>query len=144
MHAVDTAAASTDTPTARQLLPRSIRTACDLAVAAPAGPLCPVAAATRAGRGRIGRYRVAWLGSGWEPLCYRPLAADRRDTVWTSVRPGTLLAEFPAGGRVEAVYLVTGAAKPLRRCRFRPTGAGTLRITLPDGREVERPDPRPF
>jgi hypothetical protein len=87
-------------------------------------------------------YRLVWRGGAWQYLSRQRLQTDGRDETWGRVSPGELVAQHDRGGPIDAVYLVVRAEKPLLRCTFARTGAGTLRITLPDGRVVERPDPR--
>jgi hypothetical protein len=84
---------------------------------------------------------MVWRHGAWQYFADRRLSG-RSDAVLECVRPGELLAEHPRGRPIDLVYLVVQAEKPLRRCKFTRTPAGALKITLPDGRQIERPDPR--
>ena len=105
-----------------------------------------------------GRVRELWYRMAWEPgaAAWRYFAeerlpegtiraSDRHATVFGNVPSGTLLAQHDRGRPIDAVWLVHAPVgeKEIRvtRCEFRVT-VGGLRITLPDGRTVERPNPR--
>jgi hypothetical protein len=133
-------------------LPQYVREACDLAASGaepPDTPLQIVAARkdySARGRCREHWYRLAWRGGEWRYLGDRRLAvgrflaADRHDAVDADVWPGELIVEHDRGGPIRAAYLVT--EEELMRCELRRTRDGQLRITLPDGRDVVRPNPR--
>jgi hypothetical protein len=127
--------------------------ACEIAATdgEPDGPPISIRAAHKAyssrGRRDAHWYRMVWRSGAWQYYARERLPEDPRErcaTVYGDVRPGELVAQHDRGGPIDAVYLVT--SRPgndrLRFCTLRRTRAGTLRITLPDGRVVERPDPR--
>jgi hypothetical protein len=59
------------------------------------------------------------------------------------VWPGEIVIQHDRGGPIDAAYLVVDEdQKPLIQCRLGRTRDGQLRITLPDGREIVRPNPR--
>jgi hypothetical protein len=140
-------------PEPKPLAPE-IAEACELAATdgEPDGDHITVRAARKDynARGRCNEhwYRMVWRHNAWQYFSHERLptgtflARDRRATVLGEVWPGELVVQHDRGGPVNAVYLVVRQEKPLRRCTFARTRAGALRITLPDGRTVERPDPR--
>lgn len=88
-------------------------------------------------------YRVVWRYGGWKSCAHGDLASNTSCYVmYGRVWPGELIAQHDHGGPVTSVWLVTDT-NPLEPCTFTRRGDGTLCITLPDGREVKRPDPLP-
>jgi hypothetical protein len=105
----------------------------------PAGdPMLIAGACKRAGEHW---YRLVWRHGAWQYCTRGRLASDiSYHVIYGCVWPGELIAQHDHGGPVVSISLVTDE-NPLEPCAF-ARGAGTLRITLPDGRTVERPDPR--
>jgi hypothetical protein len=101
------------------------------------------------GRRRAHWFRMAWHNGGWEYLGDRRLAngtfysGDRHDTVYGDVWDGELVAQHDRGGAVDTVYIVSAAAEEerLQRLAF-ARRSGRLLVTLPDGEELDLPDPR--
>jgi hypothetical protein len=59
------------------------------------------------------------------------------------VRAGEIVIEYTEGAPVTTAYLITGeVACGYIRLEARQTESGTVKIDLPDGRVIERPDPR--
>jgi hypothetical protein len=86
-------------------------------------------------------YRLVWRHGAWQYFTRRRLESDTYRVFYGCVRPGELVAQHDRGGPVSSIWLVTDE-NPLEPCTFARTGDRTLRITLPDGRVIERPDPR--
>lgn len=90
-------------------------------------------------------FRMVWRNGSWGYIGARLpsgnfLASDRRAEVVAEVYEGELVARHDRGGKIEAVsIIVNGTRKVLE---FYRTRVGNLKITLPDGREIELPDPR--
>jgi hypothetical protein len=129
-------------------LPPEVLAACDIAASGREADGEP-RTVSASGHRRYGRghwRRLVWRAGAWRPFADRALArhADPDDIVPGIVRPGELvLHQRGASGRVTAAYLVCDAPsqRPLKLCDFAEL-LGALRITLPDGRQVERPNPR--
>jgi hypothetical protein len=128
-------------------LPPEVLAACDIAASGRAADGEPrtVSASGRCRYGRGHWRRLVWRAGAWRPFADRALArrADPDDIVPGIVRPGELVVhQRGASGRITAAYVVCGAPsqRPLKLCNVeeRP---GALRITLPDGRQIERPYP---
>jgi hypothetical protein len=101
------------------------------------------------GRCREHWFRMVWRGGAWQYLGDRRLASgnfrasERHDMVMAEVWPGELVVQHDRGGPIDAAYLVyDGGDRSLARCDLGRTRDGQLRITLPDGRQVVRPNPR--
>jgi hypothetical protein len=101
------------------------------------------------GRCREHWFRLVWRDGAWRYLGDRRLAsgtfyaADRHDTVMAEVWPGELIVQHDRGGPIDAAYLVfEGDGRSLVACDLGRTRDGQLRVTLPDGRQVVRPNPR--
>lgn len=99
-------------------------------------------------------YRMVWRGGEWQYLGDRRLgpvglrADTRHQTTYGHVWPGELLVTHDRGGPVDGAWVVravadgTDLSKCLVRCEVARTRSGDLRITLPDGRTLDRPNPR--
>jgi len=101
-------------------------------------------------------YRMAWRpgASSWSyfgdermPAFNAYNASTRRVTITGPLPPGTLLVQHHRGRPVDSVYLVVGPGEGEVRARveeleWRKRADGNLAITLPDGTELLRPDPR--
>jgi hypothetical protein len=92
---------------------------------------------------------MVWRNDQWEYFARERLspvgirAATRHQTVYGDVWPGEVLVQHDHGGPVDTAWLVVdNKEKPIVACEFRPTRDGRLKITLPDGRAIERPNPR--
>jgi hypothetical protein len=133
-------------------LPPELLAACDIAASGgepEGGPRSTWAAGYCRRRGRGHWRRLVWRAGAWRPFAERALArrADRPgDIVPGIVWPGELVVHqrrATTTAPVTAVYVVCGAPNPhalwLCDVEERP---GALRITLPDGRRIDRPDPR--
>jgi hypothetical protein len=135
-------------------LPQAVRDACDVAFTGAEPPDVPrkVRAAHKdynsRGRCREHWYRMVWRAGEWRYLGDRRLAAgtflasDRHDTVWDEVWPGEIVIQHDRGGPIDVAYLVVDQEKPLVQCGIGRTRDGQLRVTLPDGRSLLRPNPR--
>jgi hypothetical protein len=120
-------------------LPPEVLAACDIAAtgAAPEGPCIPTISVVRGAW-----YRIVWRAGAWQDFGDRRLLLHPSpDIVWGYVRPGELVAQHYYGAPIDVVWLVVGDNKPFCPCRFSRRG-GMLRITPPDGRRIERRDPR--
>jgi hypothetical protein len=92
-------------------------------------------------------YRMVWRGGSWQYFSEERLpagtfrAAERRATVYGEVYPGELVCSHDKGGPLDdEVYLETGTE--LVECKVTKRRDGQLAVTLPDGVEVLRPNPR--
>jgi hypothetical protein len=96
-------------------------------------------------------FRMRWSGTSWQYLGERIggpggfRASERRQASYTDVWTGDLLAQHDRGGPINAVFLIVPKsveADNLAVCKFTRTRDGNLKITLPDGSVIVRPDPR--
>jgi hypothetical protein len=96
-------------------------------------------------------FRMRWSGNQWEYLGERIggpggfRASERRQASFADVWTGDLLAQHDRGGPINAVFIVVPKsieADNLAVCKFVRTRDGNLRITLPDGSVITRPNPR--
>jgi hypothetical protein len=100
------------------------------------------------GRRREHWFRMVWRNGSWQYFGDRRLAngtfyaADRHDTVRGDVWDGELVAQHDRGGAVTDVYMIVdhpdGELMSLTFARR----SGRLLVTLPDGEELDLPDPR--
>jgi hypothetical protein len=130
-------------PEPKPLAPEVAR-ACEIAATdgEPDGDLLLVAGACK--RAREHWYRLVWRNGAWQECTRGSFTSDIRSyhVIYGCVRPGEVLAQHNAGGPVNAIWLVIAPGEhPFAPCTFARTGDRTLRITLPDGRQIERPDP---
>jgi hypothetical protein len=131
-------------------LPQNVRDACELACTGAEPPDVPrtIRAAHKdyspRGKCREHWFRLVWRGGEWRYLGDH-LSPDRReDTAYGDVWPGEIVIQHDRGGPIDSAFLVIDGQdrRPLTRCELRRTRDGQLRITLPDGRDVVRPNPR--
>lgn len=98
-------------------------------------------------------YRMVWRNGAWTYFSDERLpmgtflASDRRASVMGDLFLGELVCQHDKGGPIDVAYLVVmedgdSAHGKLQICPFRKRRDGQLVITLPDGREVTRPNPR--
>lgn len=99
-------------------------------------------------------YRMVWRGGAWQYFADSRMervgvsASTRYQTVRGDVYPSEVVIGHDHGGRVDCAYLVCSkgdASDPtdvMIDCRIATTRDGQLKITLPDGSTVLRPDPR--
>lgn len=145
------------TPAAPEIAP-SLRRACDIATGRAEPDEATESYSIRAahkdynarGSCREHWYRMVWRG-GWQYFgdgrlpTANFLASDRRASVMGDVFPGEVVIGHDRGGPIDLAWLVTcdaeDPAKPLRKCQLARVRAG-LKLTLPDGSEIVRPDPR--
>jgi hypothetical protein len=151
---------TTPPPTSAPALAATILAAC--AIAAGRATADPAAAPVRTrtahknlnckGHGEEW-YRMRWDGTQWIYFGERLpsgsfRASDRKAEAYGEAYPGDILVQHDRGGAIDAAYVVTeGHDKGGRMihvaagevCRQRD---GQLRITLPDGTEILRPNPR--
>lgn len=77
----------------------------------------------------------------WRPWRWRAFAFGGNPA--GRVRAGEIVIEYTQGVPVTTAYLITGEADCGYVClAVRQTESGTVAIELPDGRVIERPDPR--
>lgn len=98
-------------------------------------------------------YRMVLRNGAFEYFADRPLeranfrASERRDTVRGYVYDGEILVQHDHGGPVDAAYLVVhhvdedGDEVPVVECKLARVRTG-LRVTLPNGVEIDVPNPR--
>jgi len=142
-------------PTAEPGLPETVRDACEIAASGsePPEPSMRVEAGhcdySARGRRRAHWYRMVWRGDAWQYFSSTRmgpvglLASTRHQTVYGEVWHGEVVIQHDRGGPIDAAYLVVaGEEDPLVECGLSRTRDGQLRITLPDGRTLLRPNPR--
>jgi hypothetical protein len=97
------------------------------------------------GRCREHWFRMVWRG-GWTYVGDRIGGPGGYDFAEAELWLGELVVRHDRGGPVAAVTVVAPASDgdgfALRKCAFTRTRDGNLRITLPDGSVIVRPDPR--
>jgi len=77
----------------------------------------------------------------WRRGRWRQFAAA--DNPVGRVRAGEIVIEYTQGAPVTTAYLITGQVScGYVRLAVRQTESGAVAIELPDGRVIERPDPR--
>jgi hypothetical protein len=82
-----------------------------------------------------------WQRRVWRHRRWRQFAFGDDPMGW--LRAGEVVVEFVADLPIKTAYLVTGeVANGYIRLEARQTESGTVKIDLPDGRVIERPDPR--
>jgi hypothetical protein len=98
------------------------------------------------GRCREHWFRMVWRGGGWTYVGGRIGGPGGYDFAEAELWLGELVVRHNRGGPVVAVAVVgpssDGDGFALRKCEFTRTRDGNLRITLPDGSVIVRPDPR--
>jgi hypothetical protein len=150
-----TATTTTNDATSAPALPAHVLEACEIAATGAEPPDRPqnVRAAhcdySARGRRREHWYRMVWRDNQWQYYARERLvrvgmlASTRHQTVYGTVWPGEILVQHDHGGPVDVAWLVVDHPKEcLVRCELSVTRRGELKITLPDGRTVVRPNPR--
>jgi hypothetical protein len=98
------------------------------------------------GRCREHWFRMVWRGGGWTYVGGRIGGPGGYDFAEAELWLGELVVRHNRGGPVVAVAVVgpssDGDGFALRKCEFTRTRDGNLKITLPDGSVIFRPDPR--
>jgi len=104
------------------------------------------------GRCREHWFRMVYRGDQWTYLGERIggpggfRASERRQSSEAELWLGELVARHDRGGPIVTVSVVgpasDGNGYALRKCEFVRTRDGNLKITLPDGSVITRPDPR--
>lgn len=96
-------------------------------------------------------YRMVWRSGQWRYVSDerlppgRFLARERRCSVQGEVYEGEIVVQHDRGKPVDRAYLVcqpNEAGSVLEELPFKKLRSGELRIALPNGTQVDRPDPR--
>lgn len=131
-----------------------VQTACAIATGGPSDPNAAELSIRAAHKDLNGKGRGPW----WYRMVYRAgawtyfsnerlpmgtfLASDRRATVRGDVFVGELVCSHDKSGPVDALYLVVGGEDKILAVEWKKRRDGQLTITLPNGQEVVRPNPR--
>lgn len=137
-----------------EIINETVKNACDIALGESPAPADSSPHNVRAahkdynsrGRQRAHWFRLVLRNGTWGYFAERRGGWGRRRcaTVYGNVYHGELVCEHDLGEQVGSVYLVSDGFddKPLRRLDFQKIRSGDLRVTLPDGRTVDVPNPR--